>query len=226
MTRANGLLATLQLSDSALPIGRFVHSHGLEAWLERNPADESRLLGLVELTIRESVAPLDGAALAHAHRASTLEALCGLDAMVTARKLTPAARVASRACGRRLALLAPGLTDAAPLGPFAEAIRTGQTDGNLAVIEGALARALGIGILEAVLVELRGMAAGLLAAAVRLGRLPPMRAQVCLAALAPALERAAHGAVALRLDDLHATAPELEICAMAHARAGTRFFQT
>lgn len=226
MISANGLLATLQLSDSALPIGRFVHSHGLEAWIERNPEDESRLLGLVELAICESVAPLDGAALAHAHRASTLEALCGLDAMVTARKLTPAARTASRACGRRLALLAPELTDAAPLGAFADAVRAGRAEGNLAVMEGALARALGIGLQEAVLVELRGMAAGLLAAAVRLGRLPPMRAQVCLAALAPALERAAAYAVALDLEDLHATAPELEICAMVHARAATRFFQT
>ena len=226
MTAASALLAALQLSDSALPIGRFVHSHGLEDWLGRNAPDEAQLLELVESAIGGSVAPLDGAALAHAHRAASLEQLCALDALVTARKLAPGARAASSACGRRLAGLAPELTGAEPVRGLAEAVRDGRTAGNLAVVEGALARALGIGVEEAVLVELRGVAAGLLAVAVRLGRLRPQRAQVCLAALAPALESAADDALRTGLDDLSSTAPELEISALAHGRAATRFFQT
>jgi urease accessory protein len=79
---------------------------------------------------------------------------------------------------------------------------------------------------SAVLVELRGTAAGLLSAAVRLGRLAPGRAQVVLRRLAPAIERAA--AIALELDphDLRSSAFELEIAALTHHRADARFFRT
>jgi urease accessory protein UreF len=51
-------------------------------------------------------------------------------------------------------------------------VRYQETDGNFAVVEGARARALAIPIRDAVLVELRNAAAGLLSAAVRLERLP------------------------------------------------------
>jgi urease accessory protein len=70
-----GFLAALQLADSALPIGRFVHSHGLEAWLRTHPdATPETLAELVEAFVSESVATLDGVVLAHAHRAASIEA--------------------------------------------------------------------------------------------------------------------------------------------------------
>ena len=111
----------------------------------------------------------------------------------------PPARHASQTCGRQLAALAPQLAPyGALVAELAERVRAGETDGNLAVVQGALARALGISALDAVLVELRSAAAGLLSAAVRLGALSPVRAQVILAELAPALATAAESAVELR----------------------------
>ena len=62
MSSTEGLLAAVQLADSALPIGRFVHSHGLEAWLrDHAEATESALADLVEAVVCEGVAPLDEA---------------------------------------------------------------------------------------------------------------------------------------------------------------------
>src|SRR2546428_445079 len=80
--------------------------------------------------------PLDGAAVAHAHRAHDLASRLELDRLVTARKLAPGARIASTACGRRLALLGTELTEANPFRELCAVTRAGETDGNLAVVEG------------------------------------------------------------------------------------------
>ena len=79
---------------------------------------------------------------------------------------------------------------------------------------------------DAVLLELRGAAAGLLSAAVRLGRLSPIRAQVALLALRPTLELTADEALARDVDGLRSGAFELEVHSLAHRRAETRFFST
>src|SRR4051812_40209757 len=110
MRSATSLLAGLQLSDSALPIGRFVHSYGLEAWLhQHDEVSPAALADLVEAYVCLGIAPLDGAVLAHAHRATELGVLLQLDALLTARKLTLASRASSQNCGRQLASLATHL---------------------------------------------------------------------------------------------------------------------
>jgi urease accessory protein len=228
MSDAAALLAALQLADSALPVGRFVHSHGFEAWLHAHPdAPADQLAELVEAVVCEGVAPLDGAFAAHAHRAGTLAELLALDERLTAYKLAPAARAASQAPGRQLAALAPQLApDDVLVAELAAPVRARETDGNLAIVAGTLTRALQIPARDSVLVELRGAASALLSAAVRLGSLAPTRAQVVLAQLAPALAQAADDACAAALDDVSSTAPELELFALAHARADARLFAT
>lgn len=227
---AASFLAALQLSDSMLPIGRFAHSGGLEALLRHDPeAGEDAILDLVATVVVQSVGPLDGVAVAKAHRVAiggNVHALVELDIRVTARKLTPGSRLASTVCGRRLAALVPLLTDRQPVGSYAALVADGGADGNLAVVEGALLAALGVGCDEAVLVEIRSQAATLLSAAVRLGRLSSARAQSALRLLEPSLIEAASLATCLSIDELRSVAPELEIHAMAHARADARLFAT
>jgi urease accessory protein len=229
MTRseAGALFAALQLGDSALPIGRFAHSYGLEALLADDPElGEKDVAELVESALCQGAPRLDGVAVATAHRATTVEELLSLDRWLTARKPSPGARQASTACGRALAALVPAFTGAEPASAHAAAVARGETDGNLAVVEGALARALGIPLEVTVLIELRGYAAGLLSAAVRLGRLSSLRAQALQRRLAPAL--LAGAAESLQLDPAEASssAIELELASLAHERRDARLFAT
>jgi urease accessory protein len=145
---------------------------------------------------------------------------------VTARKLSPGARTASTSCGGRLAALVPTFTDAEPVSAYAAAVRDGASDGNLAVVEGALAAALAIPLEAAVLLELRGQIAALLSACVRLGRLSALRAQAVQHRLAPVLEAGVRESLRLDHAAMSSSAIELEVYALAHSRRDARLFVT
>jgi urease accessory protein len=223
-------LSALQVGDSAFPIGRFAHSYGLEEVFTRDPElTEDAIAELVESIILEAVAPLDGVAVAGAHRlaaAGDLEGLVALDHAVTVRKITPSSRRASTACGRRLAALTCVLTDDETIARFAERVDAGRSDGNLAVVEGALSFALDIGVEEAVLLELRGTAAALLSAALRLGKISATRAQALATRLIPPLIEALEISLKLRTEEMRAVAPELDVATIRHGRREARLFAT
>lgn len=217
-------LAWLQLHDNAFPAGRFVHSYGVESWLQAHPAaSDSEICRLAESFVRHSVATLDAVVVAHAWAVEELSALTALDALTTSYKLTANARAASHGCGRQLALVAQHVGVRAP---FLGAVTGGRADGNLAVVEAVVQRELGIGRLDAALGSIRSGYAGVLSAAVRLGRLGPIRAQRAMLDARRHMVEMARLALATPLDDMHSTTPELEIWAMRHETASGRMFTT
>jgi urease accessory protein len=225
-----GFLRTLQFADGALPIGRFAHSYGLESWLEANPrTGQAGLRELVQSALRGSVSTLDGAGVALSHDAATrrdLDALLGLDAALTARKLSGPARRASTLCGGQLAALARQLEIGGSIALIADEVSAGRSPGNLAVLEGAVGAELGTPREQAVLIAVRGSAAAMLSAAVRLGRLGASAGQALLFELTGELERCAAVALEVKFEGLRSTVPELDIHAARQDTRETRFFLT
>lgn len=226
MTDTQALLGALQLSDSSLPIGRFVHSQGVEAWLNDRPDVEPEQIVSLTVSMAHAVARVDGVFLVAAIRAEEVAVLLDLDLRLTARKTLPSARTMSTTCGRQLATLGPRMAESDLLSLYVAMIERRETDGNLAVVSGALSGALGIDPATAVAVELRSAASAVLSVAVRLGRLSPSLAQEQLARMRPELAHACTLALTTPLADAFASMPELEVSAMAHRRADYRFFTT
>jgi urease accessory protein len=185
-------------------------------------AGDGEIEEVVSSYVREGVAPLDGAAVALAHRADSLDCLLELDRIVTCHTTHRPARVASQSCGRQLAALANHLADDPLLELLVIAVHDGSTDANLAVVSGSLARSLGIGRPEALMLELRGAMMTLLSCAVRLGRLGPVGAQAMAHRLVPDLILAASEALEMQPLDLHSSAVELDLAALAHSRRDAR----
>ena len=226
----HAFLRALQLADGTLPIGRFAHSYGVEAWLEAHPeTGPDGLLELVRSTLAGSVATLDGAAVALAHAAASSEEparLREIDVALTARKLSDPARSASTLCGMQLAALAGRLGLGGVVERLSSEIQRRACPGNLAVVEGAVGAAMEIPRQETVLIAVRGHAAAMLSAAVRLGRLGTSRSQELLFDLAPELDRCAQVAMGVNLSNMRATLPELEIHAARQAYREARLFMS
>ena len=225
MTDPSAMLGWLQLHDSAFPSGRFVHSNGVEAWLAAHPnATADDVCALADAYVEHNVASLDTVITAHAWHASETGELFGLDELTTTYKLSANSRVASGNCGRQLANAARqiGIDEA----PYLTAVLAGEADGNLAVVEAVVARALGIGRFETLLGSIRSAYSGVLTAAVRLGRVGPMRVQRALLDRREVVVALAHRAGGTALPDICSTIPELELYAMRHESATARMFTT
>jgi urease accessory protein len=228
-----GLLAVLQLSDSAFPSGRYTLSHGLETFtqeglLER-PCPPAELAELLGDCIRFGVAPSDGVALACAHRAVApdgsvdLELAARADARLSAVKLAREVREASTRTGRALLIMATALQEAG-LSDYGRLVHAGRAPGNHAVVLGLLDARLGVPRLEAVAGELYAFAAGWGAAAVRLGLTDHQTAQWLLHRVRPVLAEATERAAAGDVEDIFSCTPLPDVMSMRHEHAELRLF--
>ncbi|AWC22481.1 hypothetical protein ASC75_13425 [Aminobacter sp. DSM 101952] len=218
----------LQLADSSLPIGRYVHSSGLEGILEELPKNSAQIAEVVKAVLLHGAGRCDAVAAAHAHRmfsVGDLDQLHYVDERLLATKLSVPARNASTSCGRQLAKLALQVWPHQVLGSFCHEVQLREA-GNLAVVAAAVSASRGMGIENTLLAELRGTASSLFSAAVRLGRMGSAEAQVHLCQCVPIIVQAAEKALALDLDDMSSTTLELEIAMLQLQRNPLRLFAT
>jgi len=222
-------LMALQLVDSSLPIGRYVHSSGLEGMLEELPRGSAQISEVVKAVLLHGSGRCDAVAAAHAHRefcAQNLDKLYIVDERLLATKLSEPARNASISCGRQLAKLALQVWPHDVLEQFCSEVQRRDDAGNLAVVAAAVLASKGIGIEETVLAELRGAASSLFSAAVRLGRMGSIEAQIHLHECVPVIVQAAEKALILDLEDMSSTTLELDIAMLQLQRNPLRLFAT
>jgi urease accessory protein len=217
------LLTILQHADSAFPSGGFAFSNGIEGLVAMNAGlDRSRLTDIVTMVLRHRWATSDRIVVALAHRADgDLDDIAEIDRAVEAATLAESLRTGSKRNGNALLaahtrLATDGATELRAL------IEADRAHGHLAVVQGFVWRARGLSEADAIAVSGYSTAAGLIAAAVRLGCVGAVEAQAVLTAVLPEID-----ALALPVPSdpvIESFLPWLDAAAARQARAHLRLF--
>lgn len=227
--KLDAFLSSLQLADSFFPSGLYTLSYGLEAYAQAGLLKPADLEDLLIDYLRHGVGPVDGAAIACAHRAAEtgdLELAAETDLRLSAVKLTREARVSSQRTGRQLLKTACQIFGGELLLSYADRVRDGAVPGNHAVSLGLAMAVLGIERERAVAGELYAFTASAIGSVVRLAIIDHRYAQAVLHALKPVIVEVAHIHCESRVRDIASSTPLIDIMAMRHERAELRLFMS
>jgi urease accessory protein len=219
-----GLLTMLQHADSQFPSGGFAFSQGLEASSQLadklGPFDFRAFL---RTQIEHRWAEADRVVLVRAVRlAGDLTALAVLDREVEASTFVEGLRAGSRRNGSALLTTHERIGTLGATG-YRAMIRAGTAMGHLPVVQGLLWSALGLDEGEAVTVCGYQAVAGLATAAVRLGLVGAIQAQVELTAVLPLIAEMSRRPVSDE-EPIRSFIPLAEIAVALHGAAGQRLF--
>lgn len=221
------LLHLLQFGDSALPVGGFSFSNGLESAIQQNIVHDADGLREFVLTAMRQAATCDGVALLCAHRAAMardLAALTAIDRTTFERKLNEETRLMTVRMGRKLCELSDAIIGDELNRDWLGRIKRAETAGTHPVSLATATAALGIERRDAFAVQQYGVATTILGAALRLMRMSFVDTQRILldatATVAPAYEEAADATI----EDMACFAPMTDILAAVHVKGHVRMF--
>lgn len=223
------LMHLLQLSDSALPVGMFSFSAGLEsAVAEGLVFDQTTLRSFVYDAVERALHSDCIIALA-AHRASrsgNYALLRHINELSELTLLSDERRLMSRRMGRKLLQLATEIRQHRATVAWANAANRGEITPTLAVTQGVIFAAVGIGEQEMTSSLLYSAASMILGAALRLMRISHIETQRILYAICSESGELFDRIADSDIDDVCSFAPQTELCTSLHERGTNRMFMS
>lgn len=223
MDELAGTLAALQLGDSFFPSGANAFSWGLETLRSEQLLDRAALDEFVAGQLEHRWAGFDRPALVAAWRAGdTLEEVFAIDRFVDAATLAREAREGARRIGGALLKVHEALGTPGADG-YRAAVSAGRAPGGMAVVQGWLGRACGLGLDATVALSAHQLVTGLVSAALRMGVSGHVDAQRILRSRRAQVQALAALPVP-PLEEICASAPMAEIAIMRHETGAGRLF--
>lgn len=218
----------LHLADSALPIGAFAHSFGVETLVTAGMLQVTGLevflqVWLEEAGVSESVFCRAASRLAWQESFPAKEWL-ELNECLGALKPARESRKGSAVLGSNFLRAALAVCDRMPLRRAAQAARKASAPVHHSCAFGLVSGALQFDEERAVRAYLHQSAAGLISACQRLMPLGQTRAQQILWDLKPAIVEAARSSADFTIHDVSCFLPQLDWGAMEHPELFTRLF--
>ncbi len=240
-------LALFQLGDSALPIGGYSHSWGLEAAVARGlVSDAPTLERWVRCWLRYAAGPTEGVVAAASCRAAAAgdwPEVRRANEILAVGLTPPTLRAASREMGEHLLSLAEAWpwaaaapaalrgTGGSPVGHRRAACATERGEAadqgwHHACVFGALAASAGAAPQEAVLLYLHQAAMGVVGAGVKAVPVGHSHGQQVLARMHGELYAVAEEMAARPLEEAGSLSPAYEVLCYAQSRLYTRLFRS
>ena len=216
-----------QLTDSALPVGAFSFSNGLETAAQTGLVHDAATLEEYVRDIVRQTARTDGIAALHAYRSRLREDYDGIveaDRALMLCKMNTEARQMLRRMGRKLAELATLLVDDAAMSRWLDDAKRGAVEGSYPVAQGILFAACGIAERGLVASHCYGSANMVLSAALRCVRVSHYDTQRILYRLSGQADAIYDEISDMEIDEMHAFAPQADILASMHEKGMSRMF--
>lgn len=223
-------LCLLQITDSALPIGGYTHSWGLEAALSRGLVhDAATLENWSRAWLRDALAPLEGVVAASVYRAALQEdwpRIRRANELLAASLAPPSIRNASVEMGEQLlALAATWIWSARAVQEFRE-VETAGRRWNHAVVFGWLGAVAGASANATLTAYLHQAVLGVISAGVRAIPINHTHGQQILAYLRGDLEAMVERFGATDLDAAGSGCPFYEVLCDEQTSLYTRLFRS
>lgn len=227
MQTITDVLRILQFGDSALPVGGFSFSNGLESAVQHGIVRDRDTLRQFVLTAAQQSSAVDGVAFLIAQRAAQVGDIRGViaaDRAVYERKLNEEMRTMTMRMGRKLGELGKHIVDSNLLREWLSHIAQGTTPGSYPAGLALVFASLGLSSREGFAVQHYGVATMMLGAALRLMRISFLETQSILLEVNATADAAYAKAADATLDDMASFAPSLDILAASHTKAHLRMF--
>jgi urease accessory protein len=224
-------LRLLQLGDSALPIGGYSHSWGLEAAIDRSLViDAATLEHWIRLWLHHSLGPCEGIVVAAASRSARQhdwKLVRRANDLLWCSLAPPTLRHASRDMGEQLLCLAERWPWAADSVAFLRvSLSAGLPEWHHAPVFATLAAAAGSAPAEAVAVYLHQAALGVIGAGVRTIPIGHSHGQQVLTRLQGEIEALAEELAEQSLEAAGSFCPAYEVLCDAQSHLYTRLFRS